>query len=78
MMIRWRIVCGSSVLVLLTVGGLLSIYQMLFALWMTAYPYANESVWRSRFYMRMATTILIGLLWIAQSAWLYRRRRQGR
>jgi hypothetical protein len=61
-------------LVALTLGGLFSLYQVLFDLWMLAYPFADPNVWRTRFYFRLATTIIIGASWIALAVWLYRRR----
>jgi hypothetical protein len=61
----------------LTIGGAISVYQILFDVWMTAYPFANAHEWRVRFYIRLATIIVIGLLWIVLAVWLYRQRRQG-
>jgi len=66
-----------ATLTLLTLGGLLSVYQMLFALWMTAYPYANINVWRSRLYVRLAITVAIAFLWSALAVWLFRHRRKA-
>jgi hypothetical protein len=67
----WAIV----LICLLTFGGLVSAYQTLFDLWMTAYPYADASVWAGRLYLRLATTIIIAILWTALAVWLWRQRR---
>jgi hypothetical protein len=64
-----------SMVALLTVGGILSAYQMLFALWMTAYPMVDASIWRPRVYFRLALTLVIGLLWSSLVVWLFRHRR---
>jgi len=56
----------------LTLGGLLSVYQTLFAVWMTAYPMVNTVEWRTRLYERFAITIGVGICWIALAIWLYR------
>jgi hypothetical protein len=39
-----------ATLLLLTFAGLLSVYQLLFSVWMTAYPHVDTGAWRSRFY----------------------------
>jgi hypothetical protein len=67
---RWAIV----LLCILTLAGLLSIYQTLFDLWMTAYPYATTGDWATRFYVRLATTIVIGVLWTTIVVWLVRQK----
>lgn len=78
MIIRSKIIGVIITLMALTIGGVISIYQMLFDVWMTAYPFANAHEWRVRFYIRLATIIVIGLLWIVLAVWLYRQRRQDR
>jgi len=75
-MTRPKIIWARVTLVLLTIGGLVSLYQVLFDAWMTAYPFANTSEWRTRFYIRLATTIVIGLFWGTLATWLYRQRRR--
>jgi hypothetical protein len=72
-MTRRRIVWATFTL--LTLGGLLSLYRLLFALWMTAYPYVNLNDWRTRFYVRLAITVVIGVVWSALAVWLFRHRR---
>lgn len=64
-------------LVFLTVGGLVTLYQIAFDVWMTAYPFVNANEWRNRLYIRSATAIVIGVLWSALAVWLFRRRRQA-
>ncbi|HSZ15688.1 MAG TPA: hypothetical protein VK764_01220 [Terracidiphilus sp.] len=70
-----RLVWARVGLVILTLGGLFSLYQVLFDLWMLAYPFADPNVWWTRFYFRLATTIIMAASWIALAVWLYRRRR---
>ncbi len=73
-------VLGASIaLFILTMGSLFTLYQMLFDIWMTAYPFANPTEWRTRLYIRLATIIVIGLIWSTIAAWLFRngRRVQG-
>lgn len=62
---------------LLTVGGMVSLYRLLFAVWMTAYPFVDLAEWHTRFYMRLATTLVIGLFWSVLAVWLYRHRKRG-
>lgn len=75
-MARQTKVMGASVaLFILTMGGLFTLYQVLFDVWMTAYPFANTTEWRTRLYIRLATLIVIGLIWSTIVAWLFRHRR---
>jgi hypothetical protein len=75
-MARQTKVMGASVaLFILTMGGLFTLYQVLFDIWMTAYPFANTTEWRTRLYIRLATIIVIGLIWSTIVAWLFRHRR---
>jgi hypothetical protein len=74
-MTRGKIIWARVALVVLTLAGLLSLYQVLFDVWMTAYPFANPNEARMRFYIRLITTIVIAVLWTAVAAWLYRQRR---
>ena len=66
-----------ALLTLLTLGGLCSMYYLLFAVWMTAYPKVDTVAWRLRFYERLVTTAVIGLFWGALAVWLYRHRERG-
>jgi hypothetical protein len=71
-----RLVWASVALVLLTLAGLVSLYQVAFDVWMTAYPFANATEWRTRLYIRLATAIVIGVFWSVLAVWLYRQRRR--
>jgi len=68
---------ASVVLFILTAGGLFTLYQVCFDVWMTAYPFANTSEWRTRLYVRLATIIVIGFFWSSIVVWLFRHRRSG-
>jgi hypothetical protein len=72
-----KIMWASITLGVVTLGGFFSLYQVLFDVWMTAYPYANTSEWRTRLYIRLTTTIVIGIFWSALAVWLVRHRRAG-
>jgi hypothetical protein len=74
---RAKLWSASVVLFILTMSGLLTLYQVCFDVWMTAYPFANTSEWRARFYIRLATIIVIGFFWSGIVAWLFRHRRSG-
>ena len=68
---------GTVLLILLTIAGLISLYQVAFDVWMTAYPYANAGIWKQRLWVRLITTVVIGTLWVLILAWLIRARRRG-
>ena len=68
---------GAVLLILLTIAGLISLYQVAFDVWMTAYPYANAEIWKQRLWVRLITTAVIGALWVVTLAWLIRTRRRG-
>ena len=74
---RLKLMSASMALFILTMGGLLTLYQVLFDVWMTVYPFANTNEWRTRLYIRVATFILIGVIWSSLVAWLVRQRRSG-
>jgi hypothetical protein len=61
-------------LVTLTLCGLFTLYQVLFDLWVLAYPFADPHVWRNRLYVRLATLIIMGVSWSALAVWLNRRK----
>ena len=67
---RPKIMWASVALGFLTLGELVSLYQLMFDIWMTAYPFADTGEWRRRFYIRLTTTIVIGLLWSTLAVWL--------
>lgn len=64
-----------TALTLLSFCGMMSAYFVLFAAWMTAYPYADLAAWHTRFYQRLVITVLIGALWGVVALWLFRHRR---
>jgi hypothetical protein len=66
---------GKIILALLSLAGLFSLYQMLFGLWMTAYPFVNNDLWRVRVFLWLAATVLIGALWCGLLFWLVRKGR---
>lgn len=72
-----KVVGASVALFVLTMGGLFTLYQVLFDVWMTAYPFANPSEWRTRLYIRIATIILIGAIWTTIVTWLFRQRQRA-
>jgi len=74
---RVKLMGASVALFILTIGGLFTLYQVCFDVWMTAYPFANTSEWRARLSMRLARIIVIGFLWSGIVAWLFRHRRSG-
>ena len=43
-----RLIWARVGFVTLTLAGLVSLYQVLFDVWMTAYPFANAKEWQSR------------------------------
>jgi hypothetical protein len=61
--------------VILTLLGLFTLYQVLFDLWMLAYPFADPHVWRSRLYIRLATLVIVVVSWSALAVWLNRTKR---
>lgn len=74
---RAKLMGASLALFALTLGGLFTLYQVCFDVWMTAYPFTNVSEWRTRLYIRLATIIVIGIIWSTIVAWLFRHRRSG-
>jgi hypothetical protein len=74
MMLR-RKSAASVALVVLTIGGAVSLYQTLFCLWMCAHPLYQSAAWIARFYYRLATTTVVAALWMFVAVWLLRHRR---
>jgi hypothetical protein len=58
--------------------GAVSAYQTLFSLWMCAHPVYQSVEWQHRFYLRLITTIIIGVLWLACVIWLVLKKRRSR
>ena len=77
-MARAKIIWARAALVALTLGGLVSLYQVSFDVWMTAYPFAHANEWRTRLYIRLATTLVIAVFWSVLAVWLYRQRPSSR
>lgn len=69
---------AKTALGVLTLFELLSIYQVLFCAWMTAQPLYDSPEWRTRFYVRLTTAIVIGALWFLVVIWMLRNRKAVR
>jgi hypothetical protein len=74
---RVRLWGASAALFILTMGGLFTLYQVCFDVWMTAYPLADTSEWRARLCLRLVRIIVIAFFWSGIVAWLFRHRRSG-
>jgi small-conductance mechanosensitive channel len=74
---RARLAAAVAGFVALTLAGVVSLYQLLFALWMTAYPFADANEWRMRVYVRLVITIAIASCWCAMALRFHRRRRRN-
>jgi hypothetical protein len=61
----------------LPIVGLISLYQTAFSLWMCAHPVYQSLEWQHRFYLRLATTVVIVLAWLASLIWLIRQRKKS-
>lgn len=61
-----------SLLALSTLGGIVSVYYLLFSIWMSAHPLYDSDAWHTRYYERLAITALDGLVWIGSILWLLR------
>lgn len=59
-------------LVFSTLVGILIVYHLLFAIWMTAHPLYDSQAWRIRVYERFGLTVLDGLIWVGAILWLIR------
>lgn len=67
-----RKVFAWSLLALSTLGGLISVYFLLFSVWMSAHPRYDSPAWHTRYYERLAITTLDGLIWVGSIVWLSR------
>jgi hypothetical protein len=70
MMIRKAL--AWSLLALSTLGGLISVYFLLFSIWMSAHPRYDSDAWHTRYYERLAITALDGIIWVGSIVWLVR------
>jgi hypothetical protein len=61
-----------SLLALSTLGGIVSVYDLLFSIWMTAHPLYDSQAWHIRVYERFGITALDGLIWVGSILWLWR------
>lgn len=61
-----------SLLALSTLGGILGLCYLLFAIWMTAHPLYDHPVWRRRVYERFGFTIIDALIWVGSILSLWR------
>jgi hypothetical protein len=75
-MMRPKIIWAGVALSVLTLGGLVSLYWVMFDVWMTAYPFVNPNDWRMRLYIHLFATVVIGLLWGILAVWLFRHGKQ--
>jgi len=73
---RMKLMSAGMALFVLTMAGLTTLYQVLFDVWMTAYPFANTNEWRTRLCIRLVTFVVIGFVWSAIVVWLVRHRRK--
>ena len=53
----WR---SMAILAALIVGEVISIYQVLFCLWMLSYPLYSSPDWSARLKVRLLTAIVLG------------------
>ena len=67
---------GKLFLAFLAVVELFCMYWLLFSVWMTAYPFADKLLWRSRVYVWALLSGIIGLSLVAIIIWLFRHRRK--
>jgi hypothetical protein len=67
-----RKILAWSLLALSTLIGIISVYFLLFSVWMTANPRYDSAAWHTRFYERLAITTLDGLIWVGSIVWLFR------
>jgi len=67
----WR-ATAWSLLVLSTLAGVISIYWLLFAIWMTAHPLYDSQAWHIRVYERFGIAVFDALIWLGSIIWLWR------
>jgi len=70
-----RAIYAIAILGLWTLAGAISLYQIAFDIWMTAYPLVDPGPWRSRLSIHILTAIVISICWTATAIWLYRHSR---
>jgi hypothetical protein len=67
-----RTAAALSLFVLSTLAGIVSVYFLLFSIWMTAHPRYDSEAWHVRVYERFGITALDGLIWLGSVIWLWR------
>jgi hypothetical protein len=67
-----RTVAALSIFVLSTLAGIVSVYYLLFSIWMSAHPRYDSAAWHIRVYERFGITVLDGLIWLGSVIWLWR------
>ena len=72
-----KVISAIVAMIMLIPVGAISLYQTLFAVWMTAYPKADIAIWRPRFYLRFSITMLIGIIWLGLAIWAIRKGRKS-
>ena len=72
-----KALAAKLALELLTVAALFDLYLVAFAVWMTAYPFVDASVWRLQLYFRLAIFVVIAVSWFVSALWMFRQRRQS-
>ena len=71
-----QLVWGRIVQIVLAFVGVYNLSQALFALWMTANPFADPNVWRTHFHTRSAATLVVAAVLIPLTIWLRRKKRR--
>ena len=74
-MSRGQTTFAKVVLGILGLCEVYALYWLSFSLWMTAYPFANNAMWRTHLYGWLGASVVVGLLWVAVLVWLIRQRR---
>ncbi len=67
---------GKLILAFLVLVEMFCMYWLLFSIWMTAYPFANRVLWRSRVCVWALLSCIVGLSLIATVIRIFRQRRK--
>jgi hypothetical protein len=76
--VLWAAILLAILLAILTLAGLDCLYWLSFSVWMLAYPFAQVSVWRIRFYIWLIAAVLVSFLWLFTLIWLIREIRRAK
>jgi hypothetical protein len=71
-----QLIWGRVAQIILAFVGTYNLYQALLALWMTANPFADPSLWRTRFYTHCGVTAAVATVVIPLTIWLGRQSRK--